>query len=87
MGAVIPCMVEKEELLEANSIRSVILTLAEMLAPIIASALYSIFGLLSILFVNAISFLLSAFMEMRIHIPAFHKKPEKINLVQLKIDF
>lgn len=87
MGAVIPCMVEKEDLLEANSIRTLILTIAEMMTPMIASALYSIFGLLSILSVNALSFLISAFMEMRIQVPAFHKKPQNLNINQLKLDF
>jgi len=87
MGAVIPCMIEKEKIMEANSLRSIIMTLANTLSPLLASALYGLFGLFSILLVNAISFLVSALLEMTIHIPAFHNKPQQINLKQMKLDF
>jgi MFS family permease len=87
MVAVVPCMIEKEKMMEANSLRSIIMTLANTISPLLASALFSMFGLLSILIVNAISFLVSALMEMRIQIPAFHKKPQNINVKQFKQDF
>lgn len=87
MGAVIPSMVKKEELIEANRSRSMIMSLANMLAPVLASALYGIFGLFIVLIVNSISFLVSAFFESRIHIPAFHKQPAKIDFNSFKVDF
>ena len=87
MGAVIPCMIEKEKIMEANSLRSIIMTLANTLSPLLASALYGLIGLFSILLVNAMSFLVSALLEMTIHIPAFHSKPQQMNAKQMKLDF
>ena len=37
MSAVIPSMVDKEDLLEANSINSLVMNLGNILAPIIAA--------------------------------------------------
>jgi MFS family permease len=87
MGAVIPSMIEKEKLMEANSVRSLIMSIANILAPVIASSLYGLIGLMSVLVLNAISFLFSALLEMSIHVPAFHKQPEKINIKQFRDDF
>lgn len=87
MGAVIPSMVNKEDLIEANRSRSMIMSLANMMAPVLASAIYGMFGLFVVLVMNALSFLVSAFFENRIEIPAFHKQPAKIDVGSFKADF
>lgn len=87
MGAVIPSMIEREKLFEANSVNSVIMSFGNIAAPLVASSLYGIFGIQIILIVNAASFIVSAISEMTIHIPALNKQPEKINFQAFKADF
>lgn len=87
MGAVIPSMIEKEKLFEANSIKSVIMNFGNIAAPLVASSLYGFFGIQIILIVNAVSFIISAISEMTIHIPSYNKTPEKVNLKAFKKDF
>lgn len=86
MSAVLPSIVHKEDLFQANSIRSVVSSLCSMLSPLLAAVLYGALGLKIIFFINAISFILSAISELFIHIPATHKQPEKINLQAFKTD-
>jgi MFS family permease len=86
MTAVVPSIVDKEELFQANSIKSVVASVCSIASPLLASVLYAFMGLQVIFIVNSISFILSALSEMSIHIPATHKKPEKINLKAFKTD-
>jgi MFS family permease len=86
MSAVVPSMIEQEKLFEANSIRSVINSLANIASPMLASALYAFVGLQSLLLINALSFMLSALMEQSIEFPKHNKKPEKINFKLFKQD-
>lgn len=87
MVAVIPSIIEKDKLFDANSVRSMVSSMANIISPMIASALYAFFGLQIILIVNAMSFLLSALLEMTIHIPKTNIEPEKIDLHTFKKDF
>jgi len=87
MSAVLPSIVAKEDLFQANSIRSMVTSISSMLSPVLAALLYGTFGLQIILIVNAVSFILSAISELWIEIPHKHQKPEKINLSSFKQDF
>lgn len=84
MAAVIPSMVDKEELMEANSFNSMVMNIGQLISPIIGAALYGAFGLKMILIANSISFLLSAISEMFINIPKTNKKPDKIDIKSFK---
>lgn len=86
MAAVIPSMIEKEHLFEANSIKSVFDSLGGIIAPLLASVLFGAFGLLPILIVNGLSFIASALSELTIAIPKSHAAPQKIDLVNFKKD-
>ena len=87
VNTVIPSIIKEEDLLEANSIHNMIMTLSSLLAPIIAGVLMSFSAIGVILFVNGISFFISAISEYFIDIPAEHKTPEKINMHVFKKDF
>lgn len=87
MGAVLPSIVEKERLFDANSVRTMIGSMANIIAPPLAAALYGGFGIQVILYFNALSFFLSALMEMTIDIPKFNKAPERIDFRNFKRDF
>lgn len=69
MSAVLPSLVKKDELTEANSLRSMIVNIGQLLSPIIGALIYGMAGLLIVLVVNAVSFLLSALSEMFIDVP------------------
>ena len=87
MAAVVPSIVEKEDLFDANSLKSMITSLFTMIAPLLAAGFYGFFGIFGILVINSVSFVLSSVSEMFIDIPKFHKKPEKISLAQFRTDF
>lgn len=86
MAAVMPSIVKKEELMDANSLNSLVMNIGNLLAPVIAALLYGVLGMKVILIVNAISFLLSSISEMFINIPQNHKRPEKITIGSFKDD-
>ena len=86
MAAVIPSIVKKEELLEANSFNSLVMNIGNILAPVLAALIYGTFGMKLILIINSISFFISAVSEMFINIPKNNKRPEKINLKSFKVD-
>lgn len=82
-----PSIVRSEDLLEANSLSSLVMSIGNLLAPVIGATIYVSFGMQAILIVNAIAFALSAFSEMFINVPKTNKKPDKISLVAFKKDF
>jgi MFS family permease len=87
MAAVTPSIVKKEELFDANSLKSVVSNVCSMIAPLIAAVLYGVIGMQGMLVMNSVSFLLSAFSETFIEVPSLHKKPEKINMKNFIQDF
>ncbi|KYH35576.1 enterobactin exporter EntS [Clostridium tepidiprofundi DSM 19306] len=87
VNTVIPSIIKKDELVDANSIVTVIMRLGNLLAPAIAGVLFGFYGLLVILIVNSISFIVSSISEMFINIPKSNKKPEKINVKAFFGDF
>ena len=64
-----PTIVKQEDLVEANSINSLILALDNLLAPTIAGICYGTFGLKVIFIINACTFFISAFSECFLIIP------------------
>ena len=80
MSAVLPSIVKKEELLQANSYQTVVLNVGQLLAPVIAALLYTYTDMLWILWINAGCCLLSSFSEMTIAIPKTQKSDEKLSL-------
>ncbi len=84
---IIPSIVKKEELVDANGINSIIMNIGSLMAPALAGILFGTYGLLAILIINSISFILSSISEMFITIPKGNKKPEKINMKSFVSDF
>lgn len=87
MGSVLPLIVRKDQIVEANSINSFLVSSGCVLAPILAGALLDIFGISGILLLNAISFLFSAFTEVFLKIPIIVKEKFKFSLKKYKSDF
>jgi len=70
--ASIPLLVEYEVLAKGNATINMVSTLSNLLGPVIGGVLFGYFGLTPILFLSIICFIISAVMEIFIHIP--HQK-------------
>ena len=77
--ASVPILVKTEHLMQANSIVDMINSLSSMAGPVIGGILFSIVGLVPILYVSICCFFVSAVMEIFIHIP-FEKRQTKENI-------
>jgi len=87
VSTVIPSIIDEENLLDANSVNHVIMTISSLISPVVAAAVLSMTSIGVILVVNGISFLMSAISESFIDIPKEHKKPETIDFKTFKDDF
>lgn len=67
--AAIPALVGQEQIMAANSVVNTISSLAALLGPVLGGILYSAYGLKPVLWVCVACFVLSAVMEIFIHIP------------------
>lgn len=83
---IIPTIMKKEELGDANSLNSFILYIGAFISPVIAGLLFGLYGLLTILVINSISFILSSISELYINIPKVNSAPKKIDFKVFKRD-
>ena len=67
--ASIPLIAEKQFLMQGNAVINMVSTLAGLLGPIIGGVLFGAFGITPILFISVGCFVVSAVMEIFIHIP------------------
>lgn len=67
--ASVPILVEPEHMMEANSIVDMINSIASMAGPVIGGLLFSVLGLMPILYISMGCFFASAVMEIFIHMP------------------
>ncbi len=67
--ASIPLIAEKQFLMQGNAVINMVSTLAGLLGPIIGGVLFGAFGIMPILIISVGCFVLSAVMEIFIHIP------------------
>lgn len=72
--ASIPVLVHQENFMAANSVINTISSFASLMGPVLGAVLYSAYGLEPVLWVCMICFVMSAVMEIFIHIP-FQKQP------------
>lgn len=86
MSAVLPSIVEKDELMEANTFNSLVMNIGHLLAPVIAALFYGTFGLSVVFIINAVSFFASAATKAMIDMPKNTKMPEKVNFNAFKTD-
>lgn len=76
--ASIPQMVEEDKLTSANGIINRVNSIVNFLGPILAGILYGLLGIKLIVIINAISFLISAIIELFIDIKDIEKNKEKV---------
>jgi MFS family permease len=86
MSVVLPSVVEKEQYLEANSTRTMLVSFGQLMAPIFGALIFGSFGLLVAIIINAFSFLFSAISEMFIHVPKSKSEDNVKSLAGFKKD-
>jgi len=86
MSVVIPSVVEKEQYLEANSLRTMVISFGTLMAPILGAIIYGAFGLFIAIIINAVSFLISAISEMFIKVPKTKSEDNVKSLAGFKKD-
>lgn len=87
IGTVIPTVVKKENLPDANSIKALWDSVANISAPLIGGLLFSVLGLGVVLVINALSFIISGITESFIALPKKEKKKEPLNVKAFFADF
>jgi len=87
MSAVIPSMVEKDDLLEANSINSFVMHIGQLIAPTIAALIYGSYGIFTLFVINAVSFVGASLSKIGISIPKTNNGDKNLNLSTFKTDF
>ncbi len=87
IGTAIPSVVKKEELVGANSLNRLTLTLCYMLYPVVAGLIFGLYGISVVLLINAVSFILSAISEMFIELESPNKKKTKPSYKDFRSDF
>ena len=75
--SVIPQIVEEDKLISANGVINQVGSIVNFVGPILAGILYGLVGIKVIVIINAISFFISAIMEMFLNIPDVLKKEGK----------
>lgn len=84
---ILPSIISKEELFDANSLSSFVMSFVSFSAPLLAGIVYGFYGLGFILVVNGISFIASGISEMFIEIPKVEQNGKVRTLNQFKLDF
>lgn len=82
VNASIPSIVDEADLTSANGVVQQVSSLSNFLGPILAGVLYGLFGIKVVIVVNAISFFISAVMELFLEI-SFEKPANKITPIKL----
>ena len=72
----IPQIVEEKKLTSANGVINQVGSVVNFAGPILAGLLYGLLGIKAIVIINAVSFLISAIMEMFLDIPDVAKKED-----------
>ncbi|WP_445194510.1 mutanobactin A system MFS transporter MubZ [Streptococcus mutans] len=85
--ALIPSLVEKEKLVTANSINMFSTALGNIIGPILGAIVYSSFGIDTILYINASSFIIGAILEFMINIENKKKISQSKTIFNFLEDF
>lgn len=80
LQTIIPTITKKEDLVEANALNSLIMSIGNVISPAIAAIVYGGFGLELVFIVNSISFFISAISEYFLVIPKNIKERGKLSL-------
>ncbi len=80
LQTIIPTITKREDLVEANALNSLIMSIGSVISPAIAAVTYGDLGLRGVFIINSITFFLSALSEVFLVIPRNIKKEEKLSI-------
>ncbi len=80
LQTIIPTITKREDLVEANALNSLIMSIGSVISPAIAAVTYGELGLKGVFIINSITFFLSALSEVFLVIPRNARKTEKLSL-------
>lgn len=86
-NSAIPFLVAKDDLIKANSLNTFIITLTNVIAPIISGFLFALVGIEVIIIINAVTFLFSAIIEVIMKIDSNNSSEEKLSTKVVIDDF
>lgn len=84
VSAIIPRIVDKDELVSASSIMQITGSIQNIAGLLFGAVLYLNFGIVALMIINAVSFILSAISEMFIQIDGMHDKVESSETPSLR---
>ncbi|MFL0269156.1 MFS transporter [Candidatus Clostridium radicumherbarum] len=87
VSTVIPAIIDREELVDANGINSFFSSIGNLLSPAIAGVLFGLYGLFPILIINCLSFFASSICEVFIKIPKLNRNIQKLSFKKFSEDF
>ena len=87
LQTIIPTITKKKDLVEANALNSLLMSIGNVISPAIAAVVYGGFGLEAVFIVNSISFFISAISEYFLVIPKNIKEKGKLSLNSFIIEF
>ncbi|MCR1950730.1 MFS transporter [Clostridium sp. DSM 100503] len=87
LQTIIPTITKKEDLVEANALNSLLMSIGNVVSPAIAAVVYGGFGLEAVFIVNSISFFISAISEIFLVIPKNIKEKGKLSLKSFTREF
>lgn len=82
MNTMIPFLFEKEDYSDAYAVDDVIMTSVSLIAPVIGAALLGAYGIQLIIFLDAITFLVSTFSEFFIKLKKFDVSKGSVNIIR-----
>lgn len=82
----IPIIVKTENLMAANAVVGQVSSISNFIGPIIAGVVYGFLGIKAVMILNAISFSISAILELFLKIPFSIEKKKSLSLKVLKND-
>ena len=86
-GAMLPELVDSDDLMKANSVISGITSISMIVGPVLGGGIYGIGGIELVFLINGISFVLSATSELFIKYISTTQSKEKISMTIVKKDF
>jgi len=87
LQTIIPTITQKEDLVEANALNSLLMAIGNVISPAIAALVYGSFGLKGVFIVNVITFFVSAISEIFLVIPRNIKSKEKLSFNKFASEF
>ncbi len=86
MSVVLPSIIEEDQFLEANSLRTMITSIGTLMSPVLGAIIYGAFGLFVAIIINAISFTISAISEMFIKVKKTKSEDNEKSIAGFKKD-